>query len=45
MDTALFPTIDNAVNLQSSNIGKPDIYRRKDEVKSAANFGNIWSPR
>jgi hypothetical protein len=25
-----FPTIGNAVNVQSLGIGKPDIYRRKD---------------
>jgi hypothetical protein len=30
MDTVLLPTIDNAVNVQSPDIGKPDIYRRKD---------------
>jgi hypothetical protein len=29
-DTALFPNIFNAVNIQSPDIGKPDIYRRKD---------------
>ncbi len=29
-DTVLFPTIANAVNVQSPYIGKPDIYRRKD---------------
>jgi hypothetical protein len=29
-DTVLFPTIGNAVNVQSPDIGKPDIYRRKD---------------
>jgi hypothetical protein len=28
--TVLFPTIDNAVNVQSPGIGKPDIYPRKD---------------
>jgi hypothetical protein len=28
-DTVLFPTIANAVNVQSPDIGKPDIYRRK----------------
>jgi hypothetical protein len=26
----LFPIIGNAVNVQSLDIGKPDIYRRKD---------------
>jgi hypothetical protein len=31
-DTVLFPTIGNAVNVQSLDIGKPDIYRRKDYV-------------
>jgi hypothetical protein len=31
MDTVLFPTIGNAENVQSPDIGiKPDIYRRKD---------------
>jgi hypothetical protein len=34
MDTVLFPTIGNAVNVnvnvQSPDIGKPDIYGRKD---------------
>jgi hypothetical protein len=30
MDTVLFPTISNAVNVQSPDIGMPDIYRRKD---------------
>jgi hypothetical protein len=29
-DTVLFPTIRNAVNVQSPDIGKPDIYHRKD---------------
>jgi hypothetical protein len=29
-DTVLFPIIDNAVNVQSPDIGKPDIYCRKD---------------
>jgi hypothetical protein len=29
-DTVLFPTIGNAVNVQSPDIGRPDIYRRKD---------------
>jgi hypothetical protein len=29
-DTIHFLTIDNAVNVQSPDIGKPDIYRRKD---------------
>jgi hypothetical protein len=29
-DTVLFPTIGNAVNVQSPDIGKPDIYRSKD---------------
>ncbi len=28
--TVLFPTIVNAENVQSPDIGKPDIYRRKD---------------
>jgi hypothetical protein len=32
MDTELFPTIGNAVNVQSPDIGKPDIYGRKDWV-------------
>ncbi len=41
MDTVLFPTIGNAVNVQSPDIGKPDIYCRK-LGKSAANFGNYW---
>jgi hypothetical protein len=31
-DTVLFATIGNAVNVQSSDICKPDIYRRKDLV-------------
>ncbi len=31
-DTVLFPTIGNAVNVQSPDIGKLDIYRRKDSV-------------
>jgi hypothetical protein len=31
-DTVLCPTIGNAVNRQSPDIGKPDIYRRKDQV-------------
>jgi hypothetical protein len=29
-DTILLPTTGNAVNVQSPDIGKPDIYRRKD---------------
>jgi hypothetical protein len=29
-DTVLFPTIGNAVNVHSPDIGKPDIYGRKD---------------
>jgi hypothetical protein len=29
-DTVLFPTIGNAVNVRSPDIGKPDIYCRKD---------------
>jgi hypothetical protein len=29
-DTVLFSTIGNAVNVQSPDIGKPDIYRKKD---------------
>jgi hypothetical protein len=29
-DTVLFPTIRNAVNVQLLDIGKPDIYCRKD---------------
>ncbi len=42
-DTVLFPTIGNAVNVQSPDIGKPDIYRRKDYIgNSAANFGKFW---
>jgi hypothetical protein len=28
--TVLFPTIGNTVNVQSPDIGKPDIYCRKD---------------
>jgi hypothetical protein len=32
METVLFPTIGNVVNVQSPYIGKPDIYRRKDKV-------------
>jgi hypothetical protein len=31
-DSILFPTIDNVLNVQSPDIGKPDIYRRKDKV-------------
>jgi hypothetical protein len=31
-DTVLFLTIGNAVNVQSPDIGKPDIYCRKDWV-------------
>jgi hypothetical protein len=31
-DTVLFLTIGNAVNVQSPDIGKPDIYCRKDKV-------------
>jgi hypothetical protein len=31
-DTVLFPTIGNAVNVQSPGIGKPNIYHRKDKV-------------
>jgi hypothetical protein len=31
-DTVLFPTISNAVNVQSPDLGKLDIYRRKDWV-------------
>jgi hypothetical protein len=30
MDTVLILTISNAVNVQSTDIGKQDIYRRKD---------------
>jgi hypothetical protein len=29
-DTVLFTAIGNAVNVQSPDFGKPDIYRRKD---------------
>jgi hypothetical protein len=29
-NTVFFPTIGNAVNVQSPDIGKPDIYYRKD---------------
>jgi hypothetical protein len=43
-DTVLFPTIGNAENVQSPGIGKPDIYCRKGLGKSAAKFGNFWSP-
>jgi hypothetical protein len=32
MDTVLFRTIGNAVNVQSLDIGKSDIYCRKDYV-------------
>ncbi len=32
MDTVLFPTIGNAVNVQLPDIGKPDIYCRQDQV-------------
>ncbi len=31
-DTVLFPTNGNAVNVQSPDIGKPEIYHRKDLV-------------
>jgi hypothetical protein len=31
-NTVLFLTIGNAVNVQSSDTGKPDIYHRKDKV-------------
>jgi hypothetical protein len=31
-DAALLPTIGNALNVQSPDIGKPDIYRRKYKV-------------
>ncbi len=31
-DTVLFPTIGNAAKVQSPDIGKPDIYGRKDQV-------------
>jgi hypothetical protein len=31
-DTVLCPTIGNAVNIHSPEIGKPDIYCRKDQV-------------
>jgi hypothetical protein len=31
-DAVLFPTIGNAVNVQSPDIGKLDIYCRKDKV-------------
>ncbi len=31
-DTVLFPTIGNAVNVQSPDIDKPGIYCRKDQV-------------
>ncbi len=30
--TVLFPTIGNAVNVQLPDIGKLDIYRRKDSI-------------
>ncbi len=30
--TVLFPTIGNVVNVQSPDIGKPDIFCRKDQV-------------
>ncbi len=32
MDTVLFPTNGNAVNVKTPDISKPDIYRRKDKV-------------
>jgi hypothetical protein len=31
-DTVLYPTNGNAVNVQSPDIGKPEIYHRKDLV-------------
>ncbi len=31
-DTVLCPTIGNAINVQSPDIGNPDIYCRKDKV-------------
>jgi hypothetical protein len=43
IDAVLFPTIGNAVNVQSPDIGKPDIYGQKRLGKSVANFGNYWS--
>ncbi len=42
-DTVLLPTIGNAVNVQLPDIGKPDILQKR-LGKSAANFGNFWSP-
>ncbi len=30
METEIFPTIGNAVYVLSPDIGKPDIYHRKD---------------
>ncbi len=44
METVLFLTIGNAVNVQLPDIGKQNIYRRKDQANSTANFGNYWSP-
>ena len=39
-DTVLCPTIGNAVNIRSPDIGKLVLQKRLG--KSAANFGNYW---
>jgi hypothetical protein len=39
-DTVLFPTISNAVNVQSPDIWLPGYLLQKRLGKSAANFGN-----
>ncbi len=44
MNTVLFQTIGNAVNAQSPDIGKPDIYCRKDQVTQqpiSVSFGHL----
>ncbi len=43
-DTVLLPTAGNVVNGQTPDIGKLDIYRQNRLGKSAANFGNFWTP-
>jgi hypothetical protein len=46
MDTVLFLTFGNAVNVQLPDIGKTETYLSQKRLgKSAANFGNYcWSP-
>jgi hypothetical protein len=44
METVLFLTVGNVVNVQSPDIGKSAAYLLQKRLgKSAANFSNYWS--